>query len=357
MAGLYIHIPFCLSKCRYCDFAPFTGRQADMEGYIDAVIAEAGKYTGERADTVFVGGGTPTALRDGLMTRLVEGVDRSIHIERDAEFTVEANPNSLTAGKAREYAALGVDRISIGLQAAQDRLLKAIGRTHTLNDFYDAVEAAQSAGIDNINADMIYSLPAQSVEDVRQTAQIISSLGISHVSAYSLILEEGTPLYEEHPQLPDDETDREMFYAIRDILSKRGIERYEISNFAKKGCECRHNLKYWRVEDYIGLGTAAHSCYRGRRFSNPATIEDYLAGEAGESEPQEPLKESIMLRLRLTEGIALEELPKDKEFVKKLDELISMGLAVSRDGRFMLTDRGMDVQNYVVTELFEVLDS
>ena len=360
MIGLYIHIPFCMSKCRYCDFASFTNRRGDMKKYVDAVIDEARAYSGERADTVFIGGGTPSTLDEGLMTRLVDGVAKSICIEKNAEFTVEANPNSLTRNKAREYAALGVNRLSIGLQAAQERLLKRIGRTHTLADFYAAIDCAHNAGIDNVNADMIYSLPEQTVEDVVETARVICKTGVKHVSAYSLILEEGTPMFDEQPELPDDETDRRMFYAIVDELKKHGIERYEISNFAKRGYECAHNLKYWRVQDYIGLGTAAHSCYRGRRFFNADTIEGYLENKGkkpAEGEPQELLKEKIMLNLRLCEGILLDDMPKTDAMIKRLNEFIKTGFAYEKSGRFILTDKGMDIQNYIVRELFEILDN
>ncbi len=328
-----------------------------MREYVSAVIEEARDYKGEKADTVFIGGGTPARLPLGEMERLIDCVRESIDLSQCSEFTVEVNPNSLTREKVREYASIGVNRISIGLQAAQEALLRRIGRTHSLKDFLNAVDMVKEAGICNINADMIYSLPDQTKNDVKDTANLISSLDIPHISAYSLILEEGTPLFKEAPVLPDDDEDRDMFYTARDIFAEHGIYRYEISNFARPGFECRHNLKYWRVEDYIGLGVAAHSCYNGRRSYNASNIDDYLCGNIGAGyEPQELLKERIMLGLRLREGVSMEHLPFDEGFERCLNRLIGLNMVDIDNGRLYLTDAGMDLQNTVVAEMFAAMD-
>lgn len=357
MVGLYIHIPFCLSKCKYCDFVSYTDKSDSMADYIDAVIDEAKRYQGEEADTVFIGGGTPAALPVGEMTRLISGVSKYIKILKDAEFTVEVNPNSITRKKAEEYSSLGVNRISIGLQTTKAELLKRIGRTHSAEDFYAAVETVLKAKIHNINVDMMYSLPGQKIEDVVETARVITSLPIGHVSAYALKLEEGTPLYNEHPQLPNEDMDREMFYAIRDILKEKNIIRYEISNFAKRGLECKHNLKYWLVKDYIGLGVSAHSCYKGNRYYNARSIDEYiLNNENVEGELQDLTKERIMLKLRLSSGIPLEQMPKGKNIQALIQRYVDLGAAKIFEGRLILTDRGMDVQNYIVSDIFAVME-
>ena len=357
MIGLYIHIPFCVTKCKYCDFASYTDRFNLVTDYIDAVIDESKRYAGETADTVFIGGGTPSSLPLGEMTRLVNGISKNISIEKDAEFTVEANPNSISAKKAAEYFSLGVNRISLGLQTANEALLKRIGRTHNLEDFLDAIDILKGTGFENINVDMIYSLPDQTVEDVETTAKLITTLPVTHVSAYALKLEEGTLLFKENPVLPDEELDRRMFYKIRDVLKECQINRYEISNFAKEGYECRHNLKYWRVEDYIGLGAAAHSCYRGRRFSNSPSLEKYIENNRSiSSEQQNITSERIMLKLRLLEGLPLCELPEKREVNNAIKYFIDNKAAKILDDRLILTDRGMDIQNYIVSDLFLAMD-
>lgn len=358
MIGLYIHIPFCLSKCKYCDFVSYADKDELMNRYISKLISESKLYKGEIADTVFIGGGTPARLPLGEMSRLVEGIRNNITIAKDAEFTVEVNPNSVTKDKIREYSSLGINRISIGLQTADDALLKRIGRTHCLKDFFASLDVIRQEGITNINADMMYSLPSQTVKDVEKTANIISSLDIPHISAYSLILEEGTPLFEENPVLPSEDEDREMFYLARDVFASKGIFRYEISNFAKQGYECRHNLKYWRLEDYIGLGVSAHSCYKGMRSYNSSDIDDYLNNNLYRgSEAQDAVKESIMLKLRLKEGISMDELPKSDSIKKLINNFLELGLADVLNNRLALTDKGMDIQNYIVSEIFLEMES
>lgn len=352
--GLYIHIPFCKSKCAYCDFASWPGREGDMRAYVDAVIAEAAHYTGRTADTVFLGGGTPAVLPDGEVARLLVGVRAAIHFAPGAECTIEVNPNSLTAQKAREYADAGVNRMSMGLQAVQPRLLKLLGRTHTADDLYGCVELARAAGIVNINVDLMYSLPTQTVEEAAESARFAAALDVAHISAYALKLEPGTPLHAQRPALPDDDADRAMFYAIRDELASAGLARYEISNFAKPGYACAHNLKYWRMQDYAGLGASAHSCMDGVRFWNARALDDYLAGgvRVGE-EPTEPQIERLMLGLRLAEGVPRALLPHSPTFAARVERLVRGGLAVLTDDALVLTDRGMDVQNAVVVSLLD----
>ena len=352
MTGLYIHIPFCERKCLYCDFPSWAGKLSQASAYIDAVIREAEQYQGFAPITVFIGGGTPSFLPHGELKRMIDGIRRSVDFSRVKEFSSEANPNSFDTQTAEEFAEIGINRLSLGLQSAEPHLLKRIGRLHSPEDFSKAVESALSAGIGNINADLMYSLPDQTLSDVEHTCDFLLDHPLTHVSAYALKLEEGTPLYEESPILPDEDLDREMFRTVCEKLSNGGFHRYEISNFARDGYECAHNLIYWHVEDYVGLGAGAHSCYRGMRYSNPRTIGSYLRGEKRESEPAEPQLEKIMLGTRLTEGIDAALLPDTEKMKRFLRLLEKNGLAEIRSGRFCLTHQGMDIQNEILTELF-----
>lgn len=358
--GLYIHIPFCKSKCGYCDFTSFAGQEARIGEYIDAVIEEAGRYSGLLAETVFLGGGTPAVLPEGEMTRLIEGVRRHIPIQPGAEFTIEVNPNSVTGEKLREYRALGANRISMGLQSADGGLLKAIGRTHTYEDFLEAIQLTREAGIENINADVMYSLPEQTVEQVADTVKKAAAQPLTHISAYALKLERRTPMY--GASQPDEDTDREMFHTAKALLEERGFLRYEISNFAKEGYQCRHNLKYWRVEPYLGLGLAAHSMLGGSRFANTDSLSAYLkrlkrgkSPQVTREEVRDGLGERIMLQTRLTEGMEASALPASPAVQQCLGMLERNGL-IQAGERVALTDKGMDVQNAIVVALWDAME-
>lgn len=355
--GLYIHIPYCRSKCGYCDFTSYTDAWGTLPAYLDALPREAARYAGCAVDTVYIGGGTPSCLRLGDIARLMEAMRQVFRIAEDAEISIEANPNSLDDEKAREFFGAGINRLSLGLQATQGELLRKIGRTHTYADFLRALEAAQAAGFSNISADLMYSLPTQSVAAAEESAEKLSALPVTHISAYALRLERGTPLFGA-PQ-PDDDTDRAMFYAMMARFREAGFARYEISNFAKKGYACRHNLKYWRGEEYVGLGVAAHSCFQGVRYGNTASIENYLSKVAAgvsatvQREAAEPVTEALMLKTRLVEGIPLGELPRGRRAGSFLQKLLQTGYARVQDGAFCLTDHGMDLHNSIVVELLE----
>ena len=352
MIGLYIHIPFCERKCLYCDFTSYTGRLADANSYFDQVLAEAQRYRGEVCSTIFIGGGTPSVLPDGAIASLVRRLSEIFDCSSVQEFSIEANPNSFTREKAREYASIGINRISFGLQATQPHLLKRIGRLHTKEDFTQVVAFALDAGIANINSDIMYSLPGQSLCDVEETCQFLLQHPLTHVSAYALKLEEGTPLFCEQPVLPDEDTDRAMFGKIKSTLEAAGYSRYEISNFAKPGFACQHNMRYWTIKDYIGLGCSAHSCYQNRRFWNAQTLDAYLSGGVSVGEESvDSLKEALMLGLRLTEGVEKSILPDTKPIRDFVATLCRAGLA-TLDTRLRLSDRGLDIQNEIVSELF-----
>ncbi len=349
--GLYIHIPYCIKKCSYCSFASYPGRFDSMHSYSEAVAAEAAQYEGVSPDTVFIGGGTPSCLPEGELLRLVEGVSRHIDLSRVTEFSIEANPNSFTREKAREYRECGANRLSLGLQSSSPALLKLLGRLHTPGDFSRAVQNAHDAGFNDINADIMYALPGQSLSDARHTLDFLLSHRLTHISAYSLTLEEGTPLFDAHPVLPDADAAADMLTLITDTLSANNYIRYEISNFALSGHECCHNMKYWRVEDYIGLGVAAHSLFAGKRYYNTSDIDAYISGASRLPEEYDRKSERIMLCLRTREGLPADELPDTDGMRAFIGELTSHGLAV-KDGNIRLTDSGMNIQNFILSELF-----
>ncbi len=357
--GLYIHIPYCKSKCGYCDFTSYVDKWHTLPDYLNALRKEAQWYYGNKVDTVYIGGGTPSCLRDGDIQRLLHDLRTILYIDDQAEISIEANPNSLSRKKAAEFWNAGINRLSIGLQTVQPDLLKSIGRTHVYSDLLEALFSAKEVGFSNINVDLMYALPGEKVEQAIESAEKVSRLPITHISAYALRLERGTPLYGA-PQ-PDEEQDRAMFYGMKCLFEREGFERYEISNFAKKGYVCQHNLKYWRSQQYIGLGVAAHSCYRGYRYGNTASITGYIkkinSGESAvvQKEPEEKSWEKLMLKTRLCEGISVKELPHNDKMRSFLELLKKNKLAIYKNDTLILTDKGMDIHNTIVLKLLECI--
>ncbi|MDD3242641.1 MAG: radical SAM family heme chaperone HemW [Eubacteriales bacterium] len=373
MKGLYVHIPFCGSKCLYCDFASYPRREADMPGYVDAVLREAemrrAQWGSFAPDTIFWGGGTPSLLPVKEFVRLTKGLGEVLDLSRVREFTLEANPGTIDEEKLAAYAACGVDRMSLGLQAAQPALLKAIGRRHSPEDFARSVVLIRAAGIRRVNGDMMTGLPGQTVAQARETARFLTDAGVSHVSCYALKVEEGTPLYGLREagkvQVPDDDAERDMFHAAREVLESAGYARYEISNFALPGEECLHNLLYWRRGQYWGLGCAAASFWGAERATNVAEIDEYktfidenklpIAGKE-ELTPEDAAFEEIMLGLRLTRGVdcpgfALRHGWDLRErYRETIEGLKAQGLILQEGDRLRLTRLGMDVQNHVLLE-------
>lgn len=365
MKGLYIHIPFCKKKCKYCDFVSFSGCEDLFEKYIDAIGLEMAEYKGESVDTVFVGGGTPTLLSSSLLKKMINYIYDNFNIDKNAEFTVEANPKTLSEEKLKEMRNVGVNRLSIGVQSFSDKELLAIGRIHNSFEAKEAVELAEACGFSNINLDIIFSLPYQTKESFYNTVKEAVSLKPQHISCYSLILEEGTPLYEEYRRgqiiLPDEETDRENYKYVCDTLKRNGFLQYEISNFSKPGFECRHNLKYWNCEEYIGIGVAAHSYYNGIRYFNTECPDKYLKGEYREEKGEkltldEQIKEFIIMGLRKSDGIKKSEFKKrfkkDFELIykKEIDKLKKAGLMSENKTNIWLTFDGINISNSVLCE-------
>ena len=313
--GLYIHIPFCVKKCAYCDFCSYPATGEDLrEEYVNALIRdikERGRVCAEYcADTVYFGGGTPTLLTLSQFERIFKALHESFDICEDAEITAECNPATADREYFEGLRALGVNRLSIGMQSAHDRELKALGRVHRAEDFLKAFSDAREAGFENISADLMFGIPEQTEESFKKTLETLASLEPEHISAYGLILEPGTPFFANREKLvlPDEDSEYNMYTEAYGFLERHGYKRYEISNFARSGKESRHNLKYWNSLPYLGLGPAASSCLAGRRFTYPRDTAYFLSGGVPVDDPAEgpavgSPEEYALLRLRLTDGL------------------------------------------------------
>ena len=371
--GIYIHIPFCIKKCNYCDFPSFPGMDGCFGDYTDAlcreIVQKAGSLSDKTVDSVFFGGGTPSVLPPGCITRIVNALSDNFDISENAEISIEVNPGTISREKAAVYRELGFNRISIGLQSAEDRLLELMGRIHTREMFEECFEIATESGFTNINADIIFGVPTQTMDDFRKTVELILRKGVTHVSCYSLKLEEGTPWYElnEKGELPEinEDLEREMYYWAIRRLKESGFVHYEISNFAKPGYQSVHNLKYWTGKPYIGFGAAAHSYIGDIRYSNTENPVEYIMGiREGKpvTEPgkyigsDEKLSERFILGLRLVEGIDMKQLKQEfgDEAVAKYNERIRMlmgkNLLCLENGMLKLTKTGLDYANQVWIE-------
>ncbi len=366
--GLYVHVPFCVSKCAYCDFASYAGREADVPRYVDAVVREItrrGAETGHPvADTIFLGGGTPSLLDEFQATRILDALREAFPIEEGAEITCECNPGTLTTPFAQALRKAGVNRLSLGAQVAQARLLRLLGRVHNWEQVIASVEIARQAGFDNINLDLMFGLPSQTVADLRETLEAALALSPTHLACYGLIVEDGTPICRDIAAgklaLPDEEVERAMYELARQTLAEHGFQQYEISNFAREGYACRHNVGCWTRVPYLGFGSAAHSFFEECRTINPATMDAYLAGEEPQTEQiskEEARFESMMLGLRMTRGVKDEDFTRmhgmsiRAAFAEKLAKPIDGGLLEWHAGALRLTRLGMDLQNSVLVDL------
>ena len=371
--GIYVHIPFCRAKCHYCDFNSYPGMEAMIPGYFDALNTEAELY-GEKArdkaiKTVFIGGGTPSLVDSRHLYNLMNGLKSSFHISGGAEISIETNPGTLDYGKLMAYRAMGINRLSMGLQAWQDGLLKKLGRIHRAREFSENFQLARKVGFKNINVDLIFGIPGQTFKDWVETLEKVVDLGAAHISCYSLKIEEGTEFgdrLEREELIPmEDELDREMYYEAVERLGKHGYRHYEISNFALEGCECRHNLIYWKGESYVGLGAGAHSYYGGKRYNDIYNVEAYISRMKNrtipmenieEIKPEDEIAEYMILGLRLIEGIGKKEFKQRFDsnirdlFGTRLDALIKKQLLVEDGDRIRLTPKGLDLANEVFIE-------
>ncbi len=374
---LYIHIPFCVKKCAYCDFLSGPASNQQIEEYVQALIEEIRYYKefakNYEVSTVFWGGGTPSLLTGEQMKALMETLGQTFFIRQNAEITMEANPGTVTVEKLLACQKAGINRISFGLQSVNNEELKMLGRIHTYEEFLESYEAARKAGFQNINVDLISAIPKQTVSSWEQTLQTIISLQPEHISAYSLIVEEGTPfakLYGEGCELehllPSEEEERRMYERTEELLQEAGYHRYEISNYAKEGDECQHNLGYWERKEYLGLGLGASSLIEETRFHNTDEMEEYLRDannpillrrEQEKLDRQEQMEEFVFLGLRKIRGIQEEKFAEMFGediwdcYGKNLERVIKEGLLEREEGVLRLTRKGIDVSNYVFYEI------
>jgi oxygen-independent coproporphyrinogen-3 oxidase len=376
--GIYIHIPFCIQKCLYCDFVSFPKMKDDLiDQYFSALHRELSCYESDLKQfpikSIFFGGGTPSSINAKYIAGLLHRIKQIGTLTEDAEITLEANPGTLSHEKINQYLSSGINRVSLGLQTADAKLLKAIGRIHNVNDFITSYRGLVEAGIDNINVDIMFGLPEQTIDQLERTLEFLGACAIrpKHISAYALKLEEGTPLYEAHRSgritLPDEDTERAMYHLIQHSLATLGYRQYEISNFALPGFESRHNLIYWQNTPYIGLGVSAHSKLHGTRYHNALSLEQYITDysdpekrdltvyETAFIDETEDLFETIMLGLRLNEGIAYNEIGRRYaiDFMSHYSDVVEKLLSEALievdvlNERMRLTPLGMDVSNRV----------
>lgn len=369
--GIYLHIPFCARKCNYCDFlsAPASAQvQAEYARRLEEEIRgfeNAGEY---EVVSVFFGGGTPSLLPREAIVRLMRALRETFAFRGDVEITVECNPGTLTEEKLRAYRACGVNRLSIGLQSASDAELKELGRIHTWEAFERNYRLARELGFANINVDLMSALPGQTLSSWHETLRRVLALCPEHISAYSLIIEEGTPFYEwygnqtnGHPPLPSEEVERQMYYDTERILGEAGLRRYEISNYARPGYESVHNCGYWLRREYVGFGLGASSQLGRLRYKNTDALEDYLSGDFSKQEVQvlsrdDEIEETMYLGLRLMEGVDLRKfcetfgVAAETIYQKELSRLERQGLLLRENGFLRLTPLGIDVSNQVLAE-------
>lgn len=374
--GVYIHIPFCVRKCVYCDFLSAPADDITKRSYMEALNAEikatAKCYREYEVQTIFFGGGTPSCIEKELIADCLLTVEDSFRVTADAEISLELNPGTAALETLEYFKAVGINRLSIGLQSADNNELKLLGRIHTCGDFLQTYEWARRAGFNNINVDLMSALPGQSLETWLKTLSFVAGLAPEHISAYSLIIEEGTKLYDcisQYPPLPDEETERFMYYETKRLLSEHGYERYEISNYAKKGYESRHNQIYWQrgcdhIRDYIGFGLGASSTLGCHRYKNTDSLSEYMLYC---SEParlrqeellskQELMEEFMFLGLRRMEGILISEFERtfgismEKVFGEAVKKWKDEGCLKEESGFLFLSEKGIDISNIIFSD-------
>lgn len=363
--SLYIHIPFCVQKCRYCDFLSFHADEETKLRYVsmltDELVDRAQELIGRNVVTVYIGGGTPSVLPAGCIGQIMEKVYKAFDVAADAEITIEVNPGTVNEDKLKEYREAGINRLSIGLQSANDKELRLLGRIHTFAEFEETYRLARQAGFDNINIDLISALPFQTIDDYRTSLETVIALKPEHISAYSLQLEEETYLFEHRDEytFPTEDEDREMYYLTGKMLSEAGYRRYEISNYALEGYESRHNSRYWTRGDYLGVGLGAASLIDEVRMSNTDSMFVYMKGfdvaESHELTRRDRIEEFMFLGMRLTAGVDPEDFYNEfgvdirDIYGGTLDRLKEQKL-ITDDKKIKLTDLGLDVSNYVFTQ-------
>lgn len=371
--GIYIHIPFCKQKCSYCDFISFAGKEECIQEYIESLKKEIENFevSNYEIDTIYIGGGTPSFIDSKNIIEILEIIRNKFNVKSNAEITIEVNPGTVNEEKIQDYITAGINRVSIGLQSTNNKILKQIGRIHTYEEFLKTYNLARKVGIKNINVDLMLALPNQTIEDLNASVDDIIKLQPEHISVYSLILEDGTLMKmlvdENKIDLPSEEIEREMYWKVKEKLESNGYVHYEISNFSKKGFESKHNLNCWEQKEYIGFGLAAHSYINNRRFCNTSNLRDYINNiqngnfknniEVCEIQNEEDKKkEYMLLGLRKIEGVNVQDF-KNKFvdnpiylFHKELEKLVNEGLIEIDLNNIKLTSKGLDLANLVWEE-------
>ncbi len=371
--ALYLHVPFCVQKCLYCDFLSMPAEVNVQQQYVSALLRELeywrGQITGRYVvSSIYLGGGTPTVLSPDWLQQVGDALQR-FPFASQVEFSMEVNPGTLTLDHVLTMQRIGVNRVSLGLQSAQRQELQDLGRIHTYEEFIESYALLTEYGFSNLNIDLMAGIPGQTIETYADTLDQVLAFQPKHLSAYSLIIEEGTPFFEMDQrgelQIPSEETDRYMYTLTKERLSAEGYERYEISNYARPGYACRHNLAYWQMEDYLGVGLGAASYLDGKRFTNGRSLQVYLSqkkdchvAESHDLSRQEEMEEFVFLGLRKMSGISLEEYHSRfgvdfyQLYRKVLPNLFENGLLADTEnhGRIYLTDRGIDVSNTVLAQ-------
>lgn len=395
---LYIHIPFCMKKCAYCDFLSGPAPRETIDRYVTALVAEIRQYQklaeNYRVTTIFFGGGTPSILSGGQMKEIFDALRDVFEIQADAEITMEANPGTVTKENLQAYRACGINRISFGLQSVDDKELKLLGRVHTMRQFEESYDLARKAGFQNINVDLISAIPGQTVESWERTLDTVIRMNPEHISAYSLIIEEGTPFYEIYgenakeeqdsrcercladdgkqmdigknfPKLPDEEAERRMYELTAEKLEAAGYLQYEVSNYAKPGYACRHNKGYWQRVEYLGIGTGAASLIENERYQHISDTDLYIRANGRLDQIEEEketldwnaqVEETMFLGLRMKEGVNKQKFREryhreiQEVYGEVLEKLKEEGLLREEEERICLTKRGNDLSNYVLAQ-------
>lgn len=365
---LYVHIPFCVRKCQYCDFLSGPSDEETKDRYIEALLKEirAAEHTEDyEIVSVFIGGGTPSALKAEAIASIMRTLQEQFFFCEDAEVTIEANPGTVDLEKLTIYRNVGINRLSLGLQSTDAEELKLLGRIHSYEEFLKSYEWAREAGFSNINIDLMFAIPGQTGEAWRQHLYQVAELNPEHISAYSLIIEEGTPFAEQNLDLPDEDTEYQMYEDTAEILERYGYRQYEISNYAKQGYMCRHNAGYWQRREYLGFGLGASSLYRGMRFSNTRRMQEYLKESRNPDQIRkdvtvlsrnERIEEFMFLGLRMTEGIS------EKKFEENFDVRLmdvygdilqkyeETGFMEHIETKWRFTRKGIHVSNHILAD-------
>lgn len=371
--GLYLHVPFCVQKCHYCDFlsAPATNETKEAYGrkLVEQILSKEHDYNEYLVDTIFFGGGTPSIMPVNLLTDIMTAIRETFRLAQEAEITMECNPGTVDEKYLESLKKIGINRLSFGLQSVNDDDLKRLGRIHTFDSFLQSYNAAREAGFQNINIDLMTSLPGQNADSFKRCLEKVITLEPEHLSVYSLIIEEGTAFYRWYEEeegknmipLPDEEEDRRIYHDTLEVLHKSGYDRYEISNYAKQGYESKHNIKYWNRSEYLGLGLGASSMIRNTRWHETTDLKEYLQGhfvkeDYEELSTEDCMSEFVFLGLRMMQGIS--RIAFTNMFHKDIDDVYGdvirkhkeQGLLAEQDGYIFLTEKGIDISNYVMSD-------